>query len=211
MGQILTVFLVIMGSSKRVFYSTTEFQVRKMEDVEGVIIQALNHAERRTIMKIINAQEGGSTYSEILGEMGIPTGTLNYHLKQLEGLIERDSERRYRLTPLGEKSLSVLFQMTEGIGKGDEAYLQAARLSQSGSIHPTVVGLINIGIVLDCLFLMIWGYAGYMSLIEGGPVFVSVVVGVLISVGLVVLIGLARARKTAPSYVRKIERKLGLT
>jgi predicted transcriptional regulator len=125
------------------------------EDVEGIIIQALNHVERRNILKIINVQETGATYSEILGELGIPTGTLNYHLKQLEGLIERDKERRYRLTPLGERSLSVLFSMTEGIGKDYESYLQAARVSQSGGIHPMVVGIISIGIVIDCLLLLI--------------------------------------------------------
>lgn len=181
------------------------------EDVEGVILQALNHIERRNILKIINVQEMGATYSEILGELGIPTGTLNYHLKQLEGLIERDKERRYRLTPLGERSLSVLFSMTEGIGKDYESYLQAARVSQSGGIHPTVVGFISIGIVMDCLFLLIWGYVGYMNMIENGPIFVSAIVGVLISVGLVLLIGMVRALKTAPQYLRKIERKLGLT
>jgi hypothetical protein len=181
------------------------------EDFEGVIIQALNHVERRNIMKIINAQEKGAIYSDILGELGIPTGTLNYHLKQLEGLIERDKERRYHLSPLGERSLSVLFSMTEDIGKDYESYLQAARVSQSGSIHPTVVGLINIGIVMDCVLLFIWGYVGYMNLIEGGPIFVFAIIGVLISVGIVILIGLIRALRTAPSYVRKIERKLGVT
>jgi DNA-binding HxlR family transcriptional regulator len=180
------------------------------ENIEEVILQALNHVERRNIMKIINAQEMGATYSEILGELGIPTGTLNYHLKQLEGFIERDKERRYRLTPLGERSLSVLFSMTEDIGKGYESYLQAARVSQSGNIHPTVTGLINIGIVLDCLLLIIWGYAGYMTLVEDGPIFVLVIVGVLIFIGLITLFGMVRALRTAPSYVRKIERKLGV-
>ncbi len=33
---------------------------------------------------------------------------------------------------------------------------------------------------------------------------------VLISLGLIVLYSLARALKTAPAYVRKIERKLGV-
>ncbi len=63
------------------------------EDIEAVILQALNHVERRNIIKIINAQEMGATYSEILGELGIPTGTLNYHLKQLEGFTSRGTMR----------------------------------------------------------------------------------------------------------------------
>jgi len=61
--------------------------------------------------------------------------------------------------------------MTEDVGKGYGSYLQAARVSQSGSIHPTVTGLISIGIVMDCLLLIIWGYVGYMTLIEDGPIF----------------------------------------
>ena len=187
--------------------------MRKMEaeDIERVIIQALNHDERRTILRIIRAQEKGSTYSEILGELGVATGTLNYHLKQLEGLIERDSERRYRLTPLGERSLRVLLSMTEEMGEGLEDYLRASRASQSGSVHPTVVGLIYLVMVFDCIFLAIWGYAGYVSLVSGGPSFVLVLVVVLISLGLIILYGLVRALKTAPAYVRKIERKLGVT
>jgi DNA-binding HxlR family transcriptional regulator len=187
--------------------------MRKMEaeDIERVIIQALNHDERRTILRIIRAQEKGSTYSEILGELGVPTGTLNYHLKQLEGLIERDNERRYHLTPLGERALSVLLSMTEEMGEGLEDYLRATSTSQSGSVHPTVVGLIYLGIVFDCLFIAIWGYTGYVSIVLGGPTFVLALVVILISLGLIILYGLVRALKTAPSYVRKIERKLGVT
>ena len=181
------------------------------EDIERAIIQALNHDERRTILRIILAQEEGSTYSEILGELGIPTGTLNYHLKQLEGLIERDGERRYHLTPLGERSMRVLHSMTEEMDERLEDYLRATRASQSGSVHPTVVGLIYIGMVFDCIFIAIWGYTGYLSLASGGPPFVLALDAVLISLGLIILYGLVRALKTAPSYVRKIERKLGVT
>jgi hypothetical protein len=50
-----------------------------------------------------------------------------------------------------------------------------------------------------------------MNMIEDGPIFVLAVVGVLISVGLVLLFGMVRALRTAPQYLRKIERKLGLT
>jgi len=181
------------------------------EDIERVIIQALNHDERRTILRIIKAQEKGSTYSEILGELGVPTGTLNYHLKQLEGLIERDNQRKYHLSPLGERSLKVLLSMTEKMDEGLEDYLRATRASQSGSVHPTVAGIIYLGIAFDCLFIAIWGYTGYTSLSSGGPSFVLLLVVVLISLGLIILYGLVRALKTAPAYVRKIERKLGVT
>ena len=182
-----------------------------IENVEAVILQALGHDERRNILKIINVQENGALYSDILGELGIPTGTLNYHLKQLEGLIERDEKRRYRLTPLGEQSLRLLFSIKEGLGSNYETYLRAARHSQKKSIHPTVSLLIIIGIIFDVLLLFIWGSVGYMTLTEGGPTFVLMVLGVLITLGLIILAGLIHALRAAPEYVRKIERKLGVS
>lgn len=81
----------------------------RKEEIEEIIIQGLNHPERRNILKIISLAKDGSSYSEILGELGLNTGRMNYHLKQLEGLIVRNGDRRYHLTPLGEKALSVCF------------------------------------------------------------------------------------------------------
>lgn len=182
-----------------------------IENVEAVIIQALGHDERRNILKIINVQENGALYSDILGELGIPTGTLNYHLKQLEGLIERDEKRRYQLTPLGEQSLRILFSIKEGLGGNYEPYLRTARHSQKRSIHPTVSLLIIIGIIFDGLLLFIWGCVGYMTITEGGPTFVLAVIGVLIVLGLIIMAGLIHALRAAPEYVRKIERKLGVS
>jgi hypothetical protein len=60
-------------------------------------------------------------------------GRMNYHLRQLQGLIERDGERRYRLTPLGEQTLSVLNYMTEDPNGKFETYLNRARISQSAA------------------------------------------------------------------------------
>ena len=77
----------------------------KREEIEEIIIQGLGHQERRNILKIISLVEGGASYSVILGELGLNTGRMNYHLKQLQGLIVRNGDRKYHLTPLGEKAL----------------------------------------------------------------------------------------------------------
>jgi CubicO group peptidase (beta-lactamase class C family) len=68
------------------------------DEIEDVIMRALTHRERRNILKIIDYSNGGVVYSGILGETGLSTGRLNYHLKELEGFIEKDEERRYLLT-----------------------------------------------------------------------------------------------------------------
>jgi predicted transcriptional regulator len=103
-------------------------------EIEEIIIQGLGHRERRNILKIISLTEEGAVYSEILGELGLNTGRMNYHLRQLEGLVERKGDRRYHLTPLGKKALSVLHSMTEELGNGYEEYLSSARSTRSGGI-----------------------------------------------------------------------------
>ncbi|GAH17440.1 unnamed protein product, partial [marine sediment metagenome] len=62
----------------------------KREEVEEIIIQGIGHQERRNILKIISLAEGGASYSVILGELGLNTGRMNYHLRQLQGLVKRD-------------------------------------------------------------------------------------------------------------------------
>jgi len=99
----------------------------RREDVEALIIQGLSHRERRNILKIISVAPQGAIYSDILGELGLNTGKMNYHLKQLEGLVERNGDRRYRLTPLGKRALTVLGSMTDDLENGYEEYLQNVR------------------------------------------------------------------------------------
>jgi len=95
--------------------------------VEELIIQGLGHRERRNILKIISLAPRGAAYSEILGELGLNTGGMNYHLKQLEGLVERNGERRYHLTPIGKRALTILGSMTDDLENGYEEYLTTAR------------------------------------------------------------------------------------
>jgi predicted transcriptional regulator len=99
----------------------------RREDVEELIIQGLGHRERRNILKIISVAPQGAVYSDILGELGLNTGRMNYHLKQLEGLVERNGDRRYHLTPLGKRALTVLGSMTDDLENGYENYLQNVR------------------------------------------------------------------------------------
>ncbi|MEM2088476.1 MAG: helix-turn-helix domain-containing protein [Thermoproteota archaeon] len=76
--------------------------------IEEAIIQALAHKARRNVLKIVRSSEGGVSYTELLNELGLPTGKLNYHLRQLEGLVEKTNEKKYVLTPFGEKAMSLL-------------------------------------------------------------------------------------------------------
>ncbi len=83
------------------------------KNVEDAVIRALGHAERRTILRILENTPEGVKYSGILGETGLTTSKLNYQLKELAGFIEKDGDGLYRLTPLGRKAVNVLNHMNE--------------------------------------------------------------------------------------------------
>jgi predicted transcriptional regulator len=106
----------------------------RKDEIEDIIIQGLGHQERRNILKIISLADGGASYSEILGELGLNTGRMNYHLRQLEGLVVRNGDRRYHLTPIGKKALSVLHSMTENLENGYEEYLKGVGVTRSSGI-----------------------------------------------------------------------------
>ncbi len=180
------------------------------DEVEGVIFQTLSSVERREILRVVASREGGTSYSEILGELGLTTGNLNYHLKQLEGFLKRDDVRLYTLTPLGERAVAVLAGTVEE-GKDYGEYIDSARLSQSVSIHPVIAQLIRGAIVFDLFLLAVWGYLGYIMLAEGAPPFVWAVLAFLLVMGFVALGYLLKALVTAPEYVRRLERRLGLS
>ena len=106
----------------------------RKDEIEDIIIHGLGNQERRNILKIISLADGGASYSEILGELGLNTGRMNYHLRRLEGLVVRNGDRRYHLTPIGKKALSVLHSMTENLENGYEEYLNRARVTRSSGI-----------------------------------------------------------------------------
>ncbi len=179
------------------------------DELEEALFQALAAAERREILRIA-ARDQGATYTQILGELNMTTGNLNYHLKQLEGLLEKDQERRYRPTPLGAAAVNALRSAAEA-PPGADGYVEAARESQAGSVHPTVTNLLRLAIAFNLLFLVMWGYMAYLAVTEGGPTFVLGVLGFLLAAGTLSLTWLIKGLRTAPEYVRRLERKLGLT
>ena len=101
--------------------------------------------------------------------------------------------------------------MANGLNGGFEPYLNAARFSQDGNIHPTVTRVLWVFIAFNLLFVLIWGYIGSLVFTEGGPTIIIVVSSILFVLGLIGLGGLIRALRTAPAFVRKLERKLGVS
>ena len=178
-------------------------------EAEDIILQAIGHSERRGIIRIIGVNPDGVTYSSILGETELNTGHLNYHLRNLEGLIEKKDDKLYRLTPLGLKSLEMLNSLRKEIDSDVIQYVEVAKGTKDGSIHPFVKGLIYIGIAgIGMVFLASLGLfamsitGGSIGLIE---IFASLAMASFSGVILWVLVS---ALKTVPEFVRRLERKL---
>ena len=113
---------------------------RVAKEAEELILQGIGNEERRNILKIIGASPEGVSYSEILFDLKLNTGKLNYHLKLLEGLIERDDARHYRLTKLGMKSVMLLDGITADLDEEDLKLVSSAK-SKKDDLFTGVVNL----------------------------------------------------------------------
>lgn len=138
------------------------------EDVEDIIVQGLANKERRNILKVIKLAEDGAIYSNILDELELNSGLLNYHLRQLEGLISKNAYGRYLLTPLGEKALIVLYSMTENLENGYEKYVAKAKTRQKFAVYPSIAGVLAIIVSCVTFVLGIIGFVMSVSLFDSG-------------------------------------------
>jgi len=176
--------------------------------VEEIIIQALSHQARRDAIRIIASAEDGSTYSELMVELGLSTGKLNYHLGQLEGLVEKNEKRRYVLTSLGNKSLHLLNSISKEIGPNEQNNLKNAQISQGISLHPLAKSFLYISVAMISVILFIWAFLTYMVIVEGAPLIVYIVLPALLAIGIAIHVWLLYALKTSPEIFKRLERRL---
>ena len=177
-------------------------------EIEDIIIHGLGHSARRSVLKIVDSTPNGASYTELLGELRLSTGKLNYHLEQLQGLIEKNKERRYVLTPIGAKAISLLNSITRDMGPEYERYVKTAQRAQTSTLNPLVKSLIYIGMTVISVILLVWEYLTYLVLTEGGASFVLLLLPALLTIGFALLGWLIYALKTAPEFLRRLEKRL---
>ncbi len=175
--------------------------------IENVVFQALANPVRRTILRIIASKAQGASYTELITELSLSTGKMNYHLEQLGGLVEKNGERRYVLTPLGIKALNQLSLMKEEITSDDAKYVRIAESAQKSSLQPTLKSFLLVGIAFASLFVAWWGYMAYIALTEGAPLVVYAVLPVLIIIGIALLGSLVVAFRKSPDWIKRFERR----
>jgi len=177
------------------------------EQIENVTFQALAHPIRRTIIRLVESRNQGMSYTELITELGMSTGKLNYHLEQLKGLIEKNSNQRYVLTPFGKKAIEHLNLIEQKISPEDEKYVKIAALSQKTSLQPIVKAFLTISIVLSAVLTAVWVFLSYVFLTEGAPIIVFILMPVLIAVGFGLLGTLIYALVRAPLWVKRFEQR----
>ncbi|MCL4429695.1 MAG: helix-turn-helix domain-containing protein [Chloroflexi bacterium] len=177
------------------------------EQIENVTFQALAHQTRRTIIRIVESRNQGISYTELITELGMSTGKLNYHIEQLKGLIEKNGSQRYVLTPFGKKAVEHLNLIEQKISSEDEKYIKIAVLSQKTSLQPIVKALLTISIALSAVLTAVWVFLAYVFLTEGAPLIVFILMPVLIAVGFGLLGSLVYALVKAPSWIKRFEQR----
>jgi len=175
---------------------------RVAEDIEEIILQGIGHVERRNILKIIGSAPEGVIYSEILNELQLNTGKLNYHLKLLEGLIERDAVRHYHLTKLGRKAVAILDSMTEDIGEEELNLVSRAKTSKDEFVTSSV----NLWsrLVLFFSFTAFLGFVAFIyTMIQAGQADNTAYIWLSIPAALLILayFWLEKIRREAPERI----------
>ncbi len=181
---------------------------KRNDEIETVIFQALSHPMRRTIITILDGNTCGMLYTELIIELGLPTGKLNYHIAQLEGLMEKNTEQRYVLTPLGKKALHQLKQLQSEVTDEDQKYLTIAAKNKRATLEPTLKSFIIIGIAASLTTTIVLSTMTYIALTESGtPIVVFILLPLLLAINVAVVVTLVHALRNTPAWLRRLERK----
>jgi uncharacterized RDD family membrane protein YckC len=96
---------------------------------EHVLFKILSHPIRSKIIEAIY-ENGELSYTDILGILRIDTGQLNFHLRNMAKLYNRDENGNYRLTDKGKFAYYILREVKKRLGEGAGPLEPQASLSK---------------------------------------------------------------------------------
>jgi len=91
------------------------------DDTYSIIFNALKHPIRRKILRMLN--QSPSIYTEILTNLNIENGLLNYHLENMKELLTKDEGGRYKLSEFGRAAINLIEKVEEPIKKEPTSFL----------------------------------------------------------------------------------------
>ena len=165
--------------------------------LDDLVIKVLSHQERKRILKIVGSYTEGVTYTGILGETGLSTGRLNYHLGELEGFLERNDDRLYTLGVLGRKAVATLSFINEDIDMAILEIVNSKRASRLKSIKRRLkIGFYAITMILFSINVIM----GYFALTNNDTV-LAVFTGIWLLMSSGIIFMTDKSRKNDPERI----------
>ncbi len=116
------------------------------EDLYTEIFSALKHPIRRRILRSLEPNR--RTYTELLNDLGVDTGLLNYHLDHLGSLIRKADDGRYMLSDFGTAALGLTTRIEDPREKKDDFHFHGRRFPKTPVILIVVAALLISNIFL---------------------------------------------------------------
>ncbi|MFX0106750.1 MAG: winged helix-turn-helix domain-containing protein [Candidatus Hodarchaeota archaeon] len=174
------------------------------KEIEITVFEVLAHPVRRDILKLVSYGNDGASYTDILNEFALSTGRLNYHIKQMEGFIQKNDLLRYTLTPLGKAAVDLIFTLGKDLPEGVDKYVKIRKLP---SLMPALKFMAYLLMVVVSIPTMFVGIEIYNLIIEGGQLMEIIGFTVVLAIGLAVFAWIAYMVRYAPGYLRHLERR----
>ena len=175
-----------------------------LREIEGIIFEVLAHDARRDILRIVAFGENGASYTEVLSELGLSTGRLNYHLKQLEGFIEKNEQLRYKLTPLGERAFDLMRTLNkesiDDLGK-------YAKVRKPESLMPALKAMAYITMVTVLIPIVFIVNFLYDEIVSGGDLVLILFLCVTLCIAVAIFLWLTYMVRHAPGFLKILERR----
>lgn len=169
----------------------------KNNELDDIIIKAIGHPERKNILRIVGSYPEGVNYTGILGESGLSTGRLNYHLGELEGFLERDEDRLYSLSEIGKKAVATLNFINEDM---DLNLLESVNTKRSTRLK-RIRRRLDIGFyVVSAVMIGINGLMAYLAFVKSDPVLAGFTgIFAIFTIGIIYMTD--RSRKNDPERI----------
>jgi len=90
------------------------------DDTYSTIFTALKHPIRRNILRRLSISS--ATYTELLNELGIENGLLNYHIESLHELIRKREDGTYTLSEFGLAGLNLIKRIEDPVPTQTDRY-----------------------------------------------------------------------------------------
>ncbi|MFW9793216.1 MAG: winged helix-turn-helix domain-containing protein [Candidatus Thorarchaeota archaeon] len=174
------------------------------KEVEETVFEVLAHPVRRDVLRLVFHSESGVSYTEVLGELSLSTGRLNYHLKQMDGFIQKNNSLQYILTPLGKAAADLMFSLGNDLPDDVEKYVKIRRPPSLMPALKFMAYLLMIVVSIPTIFV---GIEIYDIAVGGGQLIDILALSIILVIGLAVFVWIAYMVRFAPGYLRHLERR----